>query len=526
MPPQVRLTLLPQTPREFSLILGVGFAAVLFVLLFISTLTLPWLPQFVVLLSILVGLFFFTKPEVALLTFFGLRVIVDLLWWVPVEVMSLNMMELFSGAVAGLSMVLFYLELKRFNRHPSIIPFIPYVLVILIAATRNLDVREGVETVARYLSTFLLMFLVTAFMDSTRKRIRMHVLFTVTSVVPICVSLWYLVTGKVELELDGYGRLVGGYHNLHTHALMMMLFACIGLFWLLYARRVGTSVVFALYLLGALVALYFSYVRTAQLGLLVCVVVYLVLSKRHGLAFSLVAMVGVAMISSATLQDRFDDLWQFFSSSVYESDRLQLGSGRWALWSVSMSEYLKYPIGDIFLGLGLGKQHLLTEPLYSVHYYTPSVGYIDPHNDYLSLMYQMGPTALICYIIFQVQVMRSGLELGRIGRSAWAREFGIFMVALSCTVFFTNFISNSFVSRVTLGWYYWGMAGLLFGEHLETRAVLDTQAEQVAQANLEEIRTESKRRALWAPGAVAQPGMHTRRGGLRLPWGRGSRRRR
>ena len=520
MPQQARLSLMPQTPREFSVLLGMGFAAVLFLVLFASTLTLPWLPQFVVLLSVLVALFFFTKPEVALLTFFGLRVIIDLLWWVPVEVMSLNMMELFSGAVAGLSVVLFYLELKRFNRHPAIIPFIPYVLVVLIAAMRNLDVREGIETVARYLSTFLLMFLVSAFMDSTRKRIRMHVLFTVTSVVPILVSMWYLVTGKVDLELDGYGRLVGGYHNLHNHALMMMLFACIGVFWLLYARRVGTTVVFALYLLGALVALYFSYVRTAQLGLLLCVLAYLVLSKRHGLAFSLVAMVGLSVVFSATLQDRFDDLWQFFASDVYESDRLQLGSGRWALWSVSMTEYLKYPIGDIFLGLGLGKQHLLTEPLYSVNYYTPSVGYIDPHNDYLSLMYQMGPTALICYVIFQIQVMRSGMDLRRIGRSAWAREFGVFMVALSCTVFFANFISNSFVSRVTLGWYYWGMAGLLFGEHIETKRLLFESVDQVAQAELEEYKRGSKRRGPRAPGASAQPGMHTRLG-FRLPWGRG-----
>ena len=509
---QPRFSFMPQVAREFSLLLGMSFALVLFVVLVVSTMTLPPLPQVVVLVSIVVALFFFTRPEIALLTFFGLRVIVDMLWWVPVQVMSLNMMELFSGAVAGLAAVLFYLELRRFNRHPAIVTFVPYLVVIAIAGLRNLDLREGVEIVARYLSTFLLMFLVSAFMDSTRKRIRMHLLFTLTAIVPIAVSMWYLAQGRLDLQLDGYDRLVGGYHNLHNHALMMMLFACVGMFWLMYTRKVGITVFFGIYVLCACLALYFSYVRTAQVGLLVCVLSYLFLTKRHGLAFSFIAMVGVAVLSSELLQDRFNDLWQFFESSTYESTRRSLGSGRWALWSVSMKEYLKYPIGDIFLGLGLGRHRVLTEPLYSAHYYDPAVGYIDPHNDYLSLMYQMGPTAVICYVVFQVQVIRAGLDLKRIGRTPWAREFGLFMVALTLTVFVTNFLSNSFVSRITLGWYYWGMAGLLFGEHIETKDLLATKSDQLAQAQLDQHKTESKQRGKALAGKLAQPGMHTRAG--------------
>jgi O-antigen ligase len=520
---QSRSSTLPVQFRDPGLILALGFAVLLFPVLVLSTLTLPWIPQVVVLLSVLVGLFFFTKPEIALLTFFGLRVIIDLLWWVPVEVMSLNMMELFSGAVAGLAMVLFYLELKRFNKHPAIIPFVPYLLMVFIASFRNLDAREGVEIVARYLSTFLLMFLVSSFMSTTAKRIRMHVLFTITSVVPILVSLYYLGAGRLELELDGYDRLVGGYHNLHNHALMMMLFGCVGVFWLMYARRLGTTILFAVYTLAVLVILYFTYVRTAQLGLVICAMSYLLLRKRYGLAVSLAALAAVGILSSVTLQDRFDDLVQFFSSEVYESERNALGSGRWALWTVSMKAFLKNPIGDIFLGLGLGKQTTLTEAMYSVRYYSPEVGYIDPHNDYLSLMYQMGPAAVICYVAFQIQVMRTGMDLARIGRSPWARELGHFMVAISLTVFFTNFVSNSFISRITVGWYYWGMAGLLFGEWLETRRVMETRADLAAEAEVQEHKRISKLGG-GRVGALAQPGMHTR-SRFSLPWGRGGGRR-
>ncbi|MFH1466082.1 MAG: O-antigen ligase family protein [Pseudomonadota bacterium] len=511
-----RLTLLPQSPREFSLLLGLGFAALLFTILLISVMTLPWLPQLVVLLSVLTALFFFTRPEIALLTFFGLRVIFDLLWWVPVEIMSLNVMELFSGAVAGLAAVLFYLELRRFNEHPAIITFIPYVVVILIASLRNLDVREGVEIVARYLSTFLLMFLVGVFMDSTHKRRRMHLLFTFTSIVPICVSLWFLVNQQWGVDLDGYDRLVGGYKNLHNHALMMMIFATMGVFWLLHVRKWSATMAASVYLGATLLCLYFTYVRTAQLGLVVCVGVYLVLTKRRGLLVGLIALVSLALIMSATLQDRFNDLALFFEADVYETDRKMLGSGRWALWTVSFAEYLKYPIGDIFLGLGLGKHAMLTSPLYSAHYYDPTVGYIDPHNDYLSLLYQMGPTAMICYIVFQIQVMVFGLRLGKIGRSPWAREVGFFAVALTCTVFVTNFVSNAFVSRVTCGWYYWGLAGLVFGEYLDTKRQMTKDAVLEATVDLVEMKANAKKPAS-VGASLVQPGMSSRLES-RWPW--------
>jgi len=513
---QPRLTLLPQSPREFSLLLGLAFAVVLFSTLLVSVMTLPWLPQLVVLLSVMTALFFLTKPEIALLTFFGLRVIFDLLWWVPVEIMSLNVMELFSGAVAGLAAILFYLELRRFNEHPAVITFIPYLIVILIASLRNLDVREGIEIVARYLSTFLLMFLVGVFMDSTYKRMRFHLLFTFTSVVPILVSLWYLVNQRWGLDLDGYDRLVGGYKNLHNHAMMMLIFSTMGVFWLLYVRRWPATVATALYLTASLVCLYFTYVRTAQLGLVVCVGVYLLLTKRHGLVIGLVTLVVLGLLGSVTLQDRFDDLAQFFQSDVYDSDRNQLGSGRWALWTVSFREYLKYPAGDIFLGLGLGKHAMLTSPLYSAHYYDPTVGYIDPHNDYLSLLYQMGPTAMICYIVFQIQVMVYGIRLGRIGRTPWARELGYFTVALTCAVFVTNFVSNSFVSRITCGWYYWGLAGIVFGEYLQTKREMTRVDVDMATADLAEMKARANP-ATPLVGVLVQPGLSSRLQ-TRWPW--------
>ncbi len=451
--------------RDVGQIIALAAGAVLMGVLFGSVLYLPWLPQLVVLVSMLVGLAFFTRPELSLLTFFGLRAVFDLLWWVPVNFIGLNVMELFSGACAGLALVLCYLELKRFNDHPAVAAFVPYLAVIIIGAFRNLDLREGLEILARYMSTFLFMFLITVFFDSARKRRQFFLVVSAVCAVPVLVSLYHLATGQMNTyTLDGYNRLIGGYKNLHNHALMMMFISTIGLFWLQHVRRISFTWIFALYALGALTCLYFTYVRTAMLGLAVGVVAFLFISGRQRALMFVGAAMVVAVLTSDTLQDRFADLALVFSSDIYESDREDLGSGRLALWTVSMGEFLKNPLGDLFLGLGLGKHTMLTKPLYSDHYFDPKVGYIDPHNDYLSLLYQMGPVAPISYIAMQIQVIRHGLKLKRLAEDPWARDFGCYMVAMCVTVFTTNFVSNAFVSRVTLGWYFWGLAGILFGE--------------------------------------------------------------
>ncbi len=474
--------------RDPSAVLGLAAAAVMMGVLFGSVIYLPWLPQLVMLISVLVGFAFFTRPEISLLTFFGLRAIFDLLWWVPVNFMGLNVMELFSGACAGLALILFYLELKRFNDHPAVTAFVPYVAVITIASFRNLDLREGLEILARYVSTFLFMFLITSFFNTKQKRREFFLLVTAICGVPVLVSLYYLAAGQMnEFVLDGYNRLIGGYKNLHNHALMMMFITGIGFFWLQHVRSVRWTVIFGLYTLAAATCLYFTYVRTALLGLAVGTAVFLWVSGRRRPLFVLGVTTMVAIASSATLQDRFADLLLVFSSDIYESDRSQLGSGRLALWSVSMGEFLKYPLGDIFLGLGLGKHAMLTAPLYSAHYYDPKVGYIDPHNDYLSMLYQMGPVAPLAYIAMQIQVIRYGLKLRRLSDDPWARDFGAYMVAMCVTAFAANFVSNAFVSRVTLGWYFWGLAGILFGEAMEVSREHEARQEAEAAGSLAAI---------------------------------------
>lgn len=443
------------------------FGAALLSVLGMSVMTLPVLVQIVVLLSTLVVLFFFTRPENSMLVFFALRALFDLLWWVPGTVAGLNMLELFTGAVTGLAGVLFVLEFRRVDRHPCLPAFIPFVVVLLIAMARNLDLRSGVEILARNVSPLLIMFLVTSFFQNKGKRRLLFTIVTCVMVIPVMVSIFHLLTGQMSsYSLSGYNRLLGGYKNLHNHGLMMMLISCIGVWWTLripqsqpYRRAAALA-----YTTLAAMCLYFTYIRTGLIGLVAFGSIYLLVSGKRswlmaGLAFGVIF---VAM--SPTMQDRFQDIFLIFSDDQLTLNKRKLGSGRWGLWSSSFREYLRYPIGDIFLGLGLGKHWLLTRDFYNP-YALAQQGYVDPHSDYLTLMYQLGPVALLSYLAMQFQVVRYGIKLIDMRRDKWSADFGAFMVGLTACAVATSAISNAFINRTTLGWYFWGLAGIMFAEY-------------------------------------------------------------
>ena len=439
-------------------------AATLFAAFSASIFYLPALPQVIVLLSVLVTLYFFTQPEVSLLVFFALRMIFDLLWWIPGEVFGLNMLELFSGAVAGLAAVLFVLEFRRFDDHPGVALFVPYLAVMAIAAGRNLEVRSAVEILARYVSPFLIMFLVTFYFGNRRKRRRLFMTVSLVGIIPVVLSLFHLASGQMEAyELAGYQRLQGAYKNLHNHALMMMLVSTIGLFWLLQSRSVLMRVLFAGVTIAATIALYYTFVRTALLGLAGFVVAYLFFARHYRKAF-LVVVIGVtAVFYDDSLRERFSDVFVFFSDDGAYIHKDKLGSGRWGLWKYSFQAYAQYPLGDMVLGLGLGKQWLLTQQYYD-EYAAARFGYVDPHNDYLTLLYQLGPIAVICYIGQQYLVLRYAYAIIKRRFDSFSYYYAAFCAGLCVTAMLTNFLSNAFVSRTTLGWYFWGFVGLLYGE--------------------------------------------------------------
>ena len=141
-------------------------------------------------------------------------------------------------------------------------------------------------------------------------------------------------------------------------------------------------------------------------------------------------------------------------------DIRDLGSTRVGIWLTALTEYTYYSLADKLLGLG-ANQHLALTAQFS-HMYIAEAK--DTHNDYLSLLFQMGPFALIAYWAMQVQAIRYAIKLRRLTTDSFWRSFAALIIGLDLTQFWANSISNAFIHRTTIGWYFWGLVGVLFAE--------------------------------------------------------------
>ena len=118
----------------------------------------------------------------------------------------------------------------------------------------------------------------------------------------------------------------------------------------------------------------------------------------------------------------------------------------------------------MILGPGLGAQREMTldwVKLFHSHHIT-----LDPHNDLLLLLYQIGPLGVLIYLGFQWKVFEAALKVRKLATNdPFAMHLANFVAALTVMVVCTNAVSNSFVHRTSPGWYYWCICGLLFAEY-------------------------------------------------------------
>ena len=427
------------------------------------------------------ALFFFIQPALSLLLFFAMRIVLDLLWWVPGSIAGLNLLKLFAGGAAALCGVLFALEFRRIERIPALNAFLLFMAVLGISAVRNLDLASGIELLARFLSPPMMLFLTAAFLHRRIDAERMLKLLIIICAIPLAVSLFHLATGQMNRHtLAGYNRLLGGYKNLRHHGMMMMLMASLAGFWIYQARDGRLKLVALGYAGAATMCLYLTYIRTGLLAFAAFIVSFLYISQRRRELGVVLAVGALATILSPEIQDRFKDIVLVFTMGEEDmfGENRKLGSGRIGLWTDSFNEYLRQPLGDIILGLGLGKHWVLTQAAYNP-FVIVQEGQVDTHSDYLGLLYQLGPIALGCYLMMQLRVLQLGFALARSRADSFIRDLGALAAALSIAVFVTNTISNGFVNRTTLGWFFWGIAGLALAAYVRQQ---EAQKEAAAQA--------------------------------------------
>ena len=453
---------LPKRPDILAIQLAASF--ILLVLLAGVMFLVSPLQVAVSVAAILTVIYFFTRPTIALFSIFCIRGLLDLLWWIPGTIAGLNMLQLFSAAAFCLVATQLFLDLKRMQEHPLFQMFLAYLVFIIIGTLRSDNILANLDNIVRYTSPFILFFMVSIYLD--KRELRRSLLFFIAciGIVPMSLSLYHLASGQMnEYTLHGYDRLMGAYKNLHTMALMSLFFLCVWVFWLTQVRSNFKRLVLLVLLGLGTLALYKSYIRTGLLGLAIFLSATLFFRKQYRVLGFAALMSGVAIVLSPDLQDRFSDVFLIFDEEQIMLDKRMLGSGRWGIWTTSMRTFLAHPPWDIIFGAGMGEHLNMTLPWVEQFHARDVV--LDPHNDYLLLLYQIGPFGMGLYLLMQIKIFLIAVAVWRNPQAdRFGRGIAVFTGALTLTVIMANGISNSFIHRTSPGWYYWCICGLLVAE--------------------------------------------------------------
>ncbi len=379
------------------------------------------------------------------------RVLVDLLWWVEFSLAGVNFSELYTGAMGALLAVHLLTQFDKVQRQPLFVPILLFSGVLVVGALMAADLRTGIEYSMRYGLPLVLFLLVTSLLDERRLWLLLRAVLVVGTL-PLLLSVYHLAQGNLLsfVRLD-YGRLSGAYGALHTHGHMMVLLGSFGMVSLSLVRRGRTRLVLGLYLLLAMVNLYYSHVRTAQLALVAFVVVYLLAGRRSGTLLLLTAVGVVLLLFSDTLQEGLSDIPSFFLYDPVATDVNALGSGRIAIWRTSVARFFGGPPHTWLLGLGLGQQV----------YLSPS-GSLDTHSDFLGLLLQTGFIGLLVYLYLLLLGIQKSMDLLRRPRDERQAVFARAALGLFAAMMLSNAISNAYLNRVTPSWLLWTIIAGVF----------------------------------------------------------------
>ncbi len=354
-----------------------------------------------------------------------LAVALGLRLWLDLDVVPLHLAHLATAVMAALFAVVGYREAPT---HPLRWPIALFAGVVVLLGPRDASFSSLVA------GGHLLVPL-AVLLAAPRLPPRWTTLWLAMALLPVALSVGSLLEGQPDQHvMHGLPRLHGGFRNLHGHAVAMALLTVVAGASALAKPRPATVALAAV----AAAMLVLTWVRAQFIFVGLAFVTLLVLRRRWRVLAGLALVALVALWLSPTLQARFADVAAVLTLQPPEEGWGAVGSWRGRIWVESVQAWLAGPPHTWFVGRGWGQQVGLHRDL-------------DPHQEYLSLLFQLGPLGLIAWLFLAGQALRACLQ-----RSTDEAKLAASLVV---AVLVTNALSNDFLTRATAQWVVWAAVG-------------------------------------------------------------------
>lgn len=343
------------------------------------------------------GIIFFSV-DVLILTLILIRPSLDILGGLTISVpLGFPQMNI-AGIVALISIVLSWVITSQRSISLKSIPlFWPlmifmgvYILFIFGAA----NPQQAIEEVVRVLSFVSIYFAGYMLVDNWRDLKTIIGAFIISSIIPVSVGLFQLITEQGIYTNPGFdNRIAGtfGHPNvLGYYLLVMIVFMSYGLAQHIWSRKERLLV--SLYSLPVILVLINTYTRGAWIGSLIFLIsVFLVQYPKRTLQAggAFIPVTGLSLFFYNWLQSELFFTWPRLAGIPIFSRILGLFSAdpsdsilwRMQMWQDMFSKALERP----FRGFGTGMDTTIVESVRGL-----SLGSLEVHNDYLKLFLEMG----------------------------------------------------------------------------------------------------------------------------------------
>lgn len=444
---------------------GVGPVAVLLglawvFLSYLVVMNLAFSVQMLFAIGIVASLVASQQPLSVYWTVMAGRVLVDMLWWVPTAGLLAGLQQVYSAAAFTLISLISLITVGRQSER-VVAAFAAMAVAgsfgILQAGTR----MAMAEHTARFFSPYLLVLSGMILFDTPERRWRFLQGWTAVAAIPAVVNGLQYFLGMPTVLSDGYMRWLGPYPVFQTNAFAavlvippLLVFAQRYKDW---RFRLGVAAVLG----WCLIVAWFTYHRTVLVGIGAFVGAWLAIRRQYAALASGPAVVVLAYLSNAVVQDRFQDI-QVVMTSSDERAVEQAGSGRIWIWTNTWRAYIDSDMFSRLFGHGAGRQMFALE------------AYMDTHNEYLSLLYQHGLMTLLLYLGFLAFIGWSSWQVAHRAVAETDRLIGELVFAFLAMVLVTNGLSNAWLSRPGPTWMMAMLVSVCLAAHRSMVGPTDT----------------------------------------------------
>jgi hypothetical protein len=362
-------------------------------------------------------------------------------------ILGMNYLELFSVLISYLLVLATLIQIYKFRVFPldsATTIGLLFCLYLLFTIALGSYMRETF----RLILPFVIFITVRVIITNERQIITLFALIFISYIIPLLGSAWLIMMGESigkTIYETGLARYEGLYLKIHAFAHSMFIFIFIFLLFLTLKKNEKLSKKFYFYFLfvlcfAAIFNLFYSYTRNVWIGLFIMWIFYLWGQKKFLILALSISVAAIFAIVSSGFETIFFDFIEPLSGKKHISS---LGAGRLGMWTNLIGRFYNLPWEVKFVGVGIGEEKV-------------GFGITRGHIDFLSLLYSTGFIGLLFYLTF---LLRVGYD---IFKSRIERQLKYLYLGFLCAVIFMNFASNSYLSRIELGQYFYFILGFFY----------------------------------------------------------------